>query len=339
MNVSPELRNHIITQVQGAMALQVAFIGIANPLFVTLAATDSATPEELAKHAGVDHGYVARWCDAAFAFGYVDDVEGRLRLTELGKAFLPETPGTVMPFAVQTVLSAHMAERAATFMKSGVRPGEKVLAERESILPLFGILLETTFSTMFEQQILPNVPVYNDTDKKNGLAVDLGCGNGWYLRKLARRFPHLRGIGLDGFAENIQQATRLAQQEGYSDRLTFVEGDIHQFTVSEPVDLIAMNRALHHVWSEKANVFRILHEHLKPGGAAVIWEPNWPQQRAALRDPARRGMAVQNLGEHIQGNHFLRAEEIADTFRSIGMEAQIYLFASGNEAVVVGRKG
>jgi trans-aconitate methyltransferase len=158
------------------------------------------------------------------------------------------------------------------------------------------------------------------------------------LRKLSARFPHLRGIGLDGFAENIHQATRLAQRDGLSDRLTFMEGDIHQFTISEPVDLIAMNRALHHVWSDKANVFRILHEHLKPGGAAVIWEPNWPQQRAALRDPARRGMAIQNLSEHIQGNHFLRPDEIEAAFHRVGMTTQVYLFANGNEAVVVGRK-
>lgn len=158
------------------MALQVAFIDVANPLFVTLAAVDSATPEELAERAGVDRGYVARWCDAAFAFGYLDEVEGKLRLTDLGRAFLPETPGTTMPFAVQAMLSAHIAERAATFMKSGERPGERVLAERESILPLFGPMLETTFSAMFEQQILPNVAVYNDADQKSGVAVDLdGC--------------------------------------------------------------------------------------------------------------------------------------------------------------------
>lgn len=270
------------------MALQVAFIGVANPLFVTLAAVDSATPEELAERAGVDRGYVARWCDAAFAFGYLDEVEGKLRLTDLGRAFLPETPGTTMPFAVQAMLSAHIAERAATFMKSGERPGERVLAERESILPLFGPMLETTFSAMFEQQILPNVAVYNDADQKSGVAVDLGCGNGWCLRKLAARFPHLRGIGLAGFAENIQQATRLAQRDGLSDRLTFMEGDIHQFTISEPVDLIAMNRALPHVWSDKANVFRILHEHLKPGGTAVI---QW-RHECALSVRSRSGPAT-----------------------------------------------
>jgi SAM-dependent methyltransferase len=338
MGVSPELRNQIMAQAQGAMALYAAFVGLANPLFSTLAKSGKSTPGELAKQTGLDPGYVSRWCDAAFAFGYLEETDSQLQITDLGRAFLPETAGTVMPFAVFPMLAAHMSERAATFMKTGERPGEKVLAERESILPLFGLMLETTFSSMFEQQILPNVPVYQDTDEKGGVAVDLGCGNGWYLRKMAHRFPQLRGVGLDGFAENITHATQLAQQEGLGDRLTFTAGDIHQFTIDEPVDLIAMNRALHHVWSEKENVFRILKEHLKPGGAAVIWEPNWPQTRAALREPGKSGMALSNLFEYVQGNHFLRPEEIQAAFHQVGMETSVQLFANGNEAVIVGTK-
>jgi len=243
-----------------------------------------------------------------------------------------------MPFAVQSVLSAHMSERAATLIKTGERPGEKVLAERESILPLFGPMLEAMFSGVFEQQILPNVPVYRDVDEKGGLAVDLGCGNGWYLRKIIARFPHLRGIGLDGFEENINQATEIAQRDGLSDRLKFIKGDIYHFTVSEPVDLIAMNRALHHVWDKKDDVFLILKEHLKAGGSAVIWEPNWPKNRSDLRDPMKKGMAFQNFAEYIMGNHFLRAEEIEAEFKQVGMKTDVYLFANGNEAVIVGKK-
>jgi hypothetical protein len=104
------------------------------------------------------------------------------------------------------------------------------------------------------------------------------------------------------------------------------------------VDLIAMNRALHHVWSEKENVFRILSAHLKPGGAAVIWEPNWPRTRAELRDPGKNGMALSNLFEYVQGNHFLRPEEIEAAFHQVGMETRVHLFANGNEAVIVGTK-
>ena len=338
MSVSPELRSQIMDQAHGAMALYTAYIGVANPLFATLAKTSPSTPEALAGQTGLDTGYVRRWCDAAFAFGYLEEVGEQLRMTELGQAFLSETPGTVMPFAVFPMLAAHMSERAATFMKTGERPGEKVLAERESILPVFGSMLENMFGGMFEEQILPHVPVYRDTDQKGGLAVDLGCGNGWYLRKMAHRFPQLRGVGLDGFAENISQASQLAQDEGLGDRLTFEVGDIHQFTIDEPVDLIAMNRALHHVWSQKENVFRILKDHLKPGGAAVIWEPSWPATRAELRDAGKDGMALSNLFEYVQGNHFLQPQEIEAAFHHVDMATEVYLFANGNEAVVVGKK-
>lgn len=69
----------------------------------------------------------------------------------------------------------------------------------------------------------------------------------------------------------------------------------------------------------------------------IIWEPNWPKDRALLREPGRRGMAFQNLSEHVQGNHFLQPEEIAAEFERVGMQSEIYLFGEDREAVVVGR--
>ncbi len=338
MEISKEQRERVMGQAQGAVAIEIAFIGVANGLLLQLERLGQATTDELSIAAGVDAGYVARWCDAAYAFGYLSESQGVFRLTDLGSAFRPDVPGTLMPFAVQSVLSAHMAERAATYMKTGERPGEKVLAERESILPWFGAMLEGSFGPMFEQHILPQIPAFAEIEARRGVAVDLGCGNGWYLRRLAARFPHIRGIGLDGFAENVRQAQERAVAAGLGERLHFQVGDIYHYTVSEQVDLIAMTRALHHVWDQKEKVFGILRDSLRPGGVAVIWEPSWPVQRADLTQPGRRMMAFQNLTEHVQGNHFLRPDEIADAFRQVGLTPSVHLFVNGNEAVVVGRK-
>ncbi|NIR99446.1 MAG: class I SAM-dependent methyltransferase, partial [Gammaproteobacteria bacterium] len=74
--------------------------------------------EELARAAGQDPAYVRRWCDAAYAFELLEEVRpGVFRLTETGGAFCPDAPGTLMPFAVQHMISAHMAERAAGLMR------------------------------------------------------------------------------------------------------------------------------------------------------------------------------------------------------------------------------
>lgn len=331
------LRQDLMRRTQAALSLDIAYIGVVNGLFPALEKLGSASPARLAEAAEMDSGYVLRWCDAAYAFELIDETApGEFQLTPLGRAFDPDQPGTFMPFAVQSMLSAHMAERAAGLMRNGERPGESVLAERETVLPWFGPMLERQFGPLLEHQVIDQVPVFRAVDERGGLAVDLGCGNGWYLRALARRCPNLRGIGLDGFEENIAQATKLAAQDSLGERLDFAVGDIHHFHIEEPVDLIAMNRALHHVWDQKENVFRILREHLRPGGAAVIWEPNWPARRADLRSPARRGMAFQNLSEHVQGNHFLRPEEIAEQFRTVGLEPEVYFVADGRDVVVTG---
>ncbi len=334
-----DLKNQFRQQSQVALSLNIAYIGVVNGLFSLLHRLGQASAVALAGTARLDPGYVSRWCDAAFAFGYLDADGETFRLTQTGEAMRPEAPATLMPMAVQSVLSAHMAERAAGLMRTGERPGEQVLAERETVLPWFGTMLEASFGPMFEHTICPAVPAFADVDARGGLAIDLGCGNGWYLRALARRCGKLRGLGIDGFQENITQAQVLAQQSGLSNRLRFLHGDIHALVLDEPADLIAMNRALHHVWEKDTQtLFAWLRANLKPDGCVVIWEPAWPAERAALREPSRRGMAFQNLSEHVQGNHFLRPEEIQAAFAQAGLTSTVHLFAQGSEAVVVARR-
>ena len=334
-----ELKTVFRQQAQGAVGLNIAYIGVVNGLFAALHELGKASAPALATAAKLDPGYVQRWCDAAFAFAYLDVDANEFSLTATGQAMRPEAPDTLMPLAVQSVLSAHMAERAAGLMRTGERPGESVLAERETVLPWFGPMLEANFASIFENTICAAVPEFAAVDARGGLAVDLGCGNGWYLRALARRFGKLRGLGIDGFEENVRQAETAALKAGLADRLKFIQGDIHALVLDEPADLIAMNRALHHVWEKDTDaLFTWLRANLKPSGYVAIWEPAWPVDRAALRDPSRKAMAFQNLTEHVQGNHFLRPEEIQAAFARAGMQSERYLFAQGNEAIVVARK-
>ncbi len=334
MSTPDVMRQQAMQQGQGAMALALAFVGVTRGLFEAL--STPADAETLAARANVDAGYVRRWCDAAYAFGYLDAEGDTFRLTELGEMYRPSTAGSLFPFAVQSVLTAHMADRASELMRTGERPGERVLGERKNILPWFGPMLEASFAGFFAREIVPALDVFAALDARGGTAVDLGCGNGWYLRALASRFANVRGIGLDGFEENIRHAEADTARAGLSERVRFRVGDLHHYTVEEPVELVAMNRALHHVWDRKDEVFAKLRDALKPGGAAVIWEPRWPDDRAQLRDGRRRAMAFQNLSEHVQGNHFLRPDEIEAAMRGAGLTPTTHLFGEGTEAVVVG---
>ncbi len=228
---------------------------------------------------------------------------------------------------------------AAQVERDGHQPGEGVLSERPVLAEFFGPMLETRYGALFRAKILDALPLFADVDARGGLVVDLGCGNGWYLRALAERFPRLRGLGLDGMPQNIDGAVALAQARGVDDRLAFQLGDLHGLSVDEPVSAFVMNRALHHVWDGRRALLEAMVSRLEPGGSVVIWEPRWPDERAALRSPALRPMAWQNLAEHVQGNRFLRPAEIEAEYRAVGLEARTLLFAGGNEAVVVGTLG
>jgi len=332
------LRQQVITDAQGAMRLHLAQIGLTTGLFQALR-DGPRTASELAACADQDGAYVARWADAAFAFGLLLRAGDALSLSELGTAFLPDQPGTLMPVALGALLSAHMAERAGELMRTGERPGERVIAECKSVLPWFGPMLEASFGPVFESQVLPRLAVLEELGERGWLAVDLGCGNGWYLRRLVARFPRLRGVGLDMVPANIAAARAAAEQAGLADRLSFHEGDIHHFTVEEPAVLVVMNRALHHVWGKGPDgVMAALRAHLAPGGALVFWEPRWPDDTALLAgDPRRRAMAFQNLSEHIQGNRFLRPLEVQEALERAGLRAETLTFAEDTEMLVVGR--
>ena len=133
--MNQELKQSVIGKMQGALMLNIAYIGVTNGLLNKLAELNAATASELAKAAGVDEAYTIRWCDSAYAFELLDEKNGKFVLTESGNAFRPDVPDSLMPFAVQSVLSTHMADRAAELMASGERPGEVVLGERKMVLP------------------------------------------------------------------------------------------------------------------------------------------------------------------------------------------------------------
>jgi SAM-dependent methyltransferase len=332
------LRQQVMGMVQGTMTLQVAFVGVSSGALASLNEAGVASTSALATRSGLDEGYLEDWCAAAYAFSLVDRETAGWRLTPLGVLFCPDTPGTLMPAAFQAAFAAHMSDHAVTGLRTGAQPGEAVLGEKPNLAAGFGAMLELGFGGIFENEILPTVPVFAELGARGGVAVDLGCGNGWYLRRLAAAYPTLTGVGLDGMQVNIADAQAQAAAAGLSDRLRFEQGDVHQLALLDGVDLVAMNRALHHVWQGHAALFQRIAAALRPGGAVVIWEPRWPDDLTELRGPPMRPLAFQNLAEHVQGNHFLRPAEICEALTNAGLEPEQFSFMGGREVVVVGRK-
>ncbi|WP_448560572.1 class I SAM-dependent methyltransferase [Trichothermofontia sp.] len=82
--------------------------------------------------------------------------------------------------------------------------------------PTYDWLLPSVFYQAVHQRLLEYVQLPD-----NAVVLDIGCGTGRLLNRLAARYPHLRGYGLDLAPVMLQQARRRNQ---HRPRLIFKQG-------------------------------------------------------------------------------------------------------------------
>jgi len=88
---------------------------------------------------------------------------------------------------------------------------------------------------------------------EGGTLLDLGCGSGRLLARLARGRPDARIIGLDLSEPMLETGRRMLEREGLADRVELRRGDITTFDADLPerLDVVSCNFALHHLPTEE----------------------------------------------------------------------------------------
>jgi arsenite methyltransferase len=158
-----------------------------------------------------------------------------------------------------------------------------------------------------EQDHLPiTLPVL----EKMGLAaadnvLDLGCGSGWLARRLAKRVPEGRVVGMDVSDEMIRVARRTSLE---FENILYATGEVGEI----PWDANFFNHAISvesaYYWPEPAAGVREVFRVLRPGGAAWI-----------LINYYRDNLHCHQWGPLLAvPTHLLLAEEWAELFRAAG---------------------
>jgi ubiquinone/menaquinone biosynthesis C-methylase UbiE len=105
-----------------------------------------------------------------------------------------------------------------------------------------------------------------------GEAVDLGCGPGHLVIKLAQMAPGLHVTGVDLSDEMLTVAESRGRQSGLGNRTSFRKGDAAQIPFPDgSMDLVVSTLSLHH-WSEPTAVLDEISRVLRPGGAFLIFD-------------------------------------------------------------------
>jgi len=120
---------------------------------------------------------------------------------------------------------------------------------------------------------------------RSGSVLDLGCGPGDIVLRLASRHPGLVVHGIDGSAAMLQFAVeRLHEVSGLSGRVQFIEGLLPGATLPLPCyDAVISNSLLHHLHDPQV-FWRAVREAGAPGAAVLVMDLFRPASEQAARD-------------------------------------------------------
>lgn len=255
----------------GALCLM-ASIGHRTGLFDAMSKLSPATSEEIARQSGLNARYVREWLGAMVTGGVVeyDAATGRYRLPPEHAAVLTRAAAADN----MAVFSQYIAELGSVeseivecFRKGGGVPYEKFTRFHELMAEDSG---QSVMSAL-ESHVVPLVPGLVESLSQGIRVLDIGCGMGRIMNRLAELHPKSRFVGMDLSSEAIAGAQREASQKGLRN-IEFLARDVSDFdTTASPdtFDLITTFDAVHDQ-AKPLNVLKGIHRALKPDGVYLM---------------------------------------------------------------------
>jgi ubiquinone/menaquinone biosynthesis C-methylase UbiE len=247
-------------------------IGHRTGLFDVMSGLPPSTADEIAKKAKLNERYVREWLGAMVTADVVqvNPTSTRYVLPAEHAAFLTRAAAAdnMAVFAQYiAVLGGVEDEIVKCFKNGGGVPYEKfprfhaVMAEDSG---------QSALSSL-ESHILPLVPGLADQLGKGTSVLDVGCGSGRIMNKLAELYPKSRFTGMDLSLEAIRVARDEASQKGLRN-VEFIICDMSNFdetTEPEAFDLITTFDAIHDQ-AKPLNVLKGIYRALEADGVYLM---------------------------------------------------------------------
>ena len=255
----------------GALCLMIA-VGHRVGLFDAMRELPPATSDEIARHAGLNERYVREWL-GAMVTGRVIEIDpevNRFWLPQEHAAFLTRAAGAdnIAVFSQYiSLLGSVEDEIVACFKSGGGVPYSKfprfhaVMAEDSG---------QSVLSSL-ETHIVPLVPGLAHRLAAGIQMLDVGCGRGRIMNRLAELYPKSRFTGIDLSSEAILTAWEAAAEKKLRN-IEFMVTDLSNFdekAEAEAFDFVTTFDAIHDQ-AKPLNVLKGIHRTLRNDGVYLM---------------------------------------------------------------------
>lgn len=276
-----ELQAKVFTDVGGAVALLISYLGDQAGVYTALEKAGPCTAQSLSESSGVDARYLLEWLSANAAFGYVnyDPDDDAFHLTpEQAALFAHEGEATCMQGFFESVVSQYAGhETAVDVFKTG--RGRPWSEHQSCCFCGTDRFFRPGYAVNLVDHWIPALDGVEAKLKAGARVADIGCGFGSSSILMGQNFPNSTVIGYDFHEPSVMAARSKAKKAG----VTNVE-----FHVASAKDYPAGG-------IDFACVFDALHDMGDPVGAA-------DHIRQSLA-PAGTFMVVEPMaGEHLSDN-------------------------------------
>lgn len=255
----------------GALCLMVS-VGHRTGLFDVMSQSPPANSEEIAKQAGLNERYVREWLGAMATAGVVEINPATTRFSlpaEHAKFLTRAAAADNMAVFAQyiAVMGCVEDDIVECFRKGGGVPYEKFPRFNKVMAEDSG---QSVLSSL-ESHILPLVQGLTDRLAKGIRVLDVGCGRGRIMNRLAELYPHSRFVGMDLSPDAIGFARDEASKKGLNN-IEFVAADLSNFDETakpESFDFITTFDAIHDQ-AKPLSVLKGIHRALKSDGVYLM---------------------------------------------------------------------
>lgn len=235
---------------------------------------EPATPPELAERLGLDPLGTETLLSALAALGYLEADGERVRNAEVSSRLLVgSSPESIATFVGQ---QGDLHWQTLDLLPQAVSDGRAYAMheQRQDETERWEAYIRGLFEISRPEQDTNAALVGVEGPRR---LVDVAGGHGGFAMAMCRRHPGLEATVVD-LPPSAAVGRKIVAEQGFSDRVSFREGDVFEIGLGERPDVVSAFNLIHHLPEERdRELCRMARAALRPGGVLVIGDTARPE--------------------------------------------------------------